>query len=167
MLDLEFGALNGADYIALSFVKNADDVIKARKMLPTNSAIELCAKIEIKQAVVNIDEIIAAADIIMVARGDLGIELPIEEIPLIQKDIIKKASQMKKQTVVATQMFMSMVNHYRPTRAEISDAANAVLDGASMVMLSDETAFGKFPVEAIEYLVKTINVVEKHLENKK
>ncbi len=159
MRDIAFGLEHGANYIALSFVKNEKDIHKAREAT-LGKNILLCAKIEIKQAINNLDEIIKASDVIMIARGDLGIELPLEQIPLLQKKIIKLCIQLNKPAVVATQMFMSMVNHYRPTRAEISDAANAILDGASMLMLSDETAFGKYPIQAVEYLVKTILEIE-------
>lgn len=157
--DVQFGIENGVDFIALSFVKNGDDLKELRKYTEGTN-IKLVAKIERKQALINLDSIIEATDFIMVARGDLGIELPLEEIPLIQKDIIKRASRQGKPCIVATQMLLSMVNHHRPTRAEVSDVANAVLDGAWAVMLSDESAFGKYPIQSLEYLIKAIRVVE-------
>lgn len=158
--DIEFGKNENVDYIAMSFVKNADDVRQMRKLLE-GSNIKIIAKIEIKMAIKNLDEIIQEVDAVMVARGDLGIELPLEQLPLVQKDMIRRCIAFRKPAIVATQMLMSMVNHHRPTRAEVSDVANAVLDGASLCMLSDETAFGNYPVHALEYLVKTIKTVEQ------
>jgi pyruvate kinase len=158
--DIAFGIQHNADFIALSFVKNASDIEKMREIIGTTNA-KVVAKIELKHAIENIDEIINSSDLIMVARGDLGIELPLEDIPLVQKDIIKRCNIANVPSIVATQMLMSMVNHYRPTRAEVSDVANALLDGTEAVMLSEETAFGKYPVEAVEYLVKIINKVEE------
>lgn len=159
--DIEFGKQEGVDYIAMSFVKNADDIRQMRKLLE-GSKIKIIAKIEIKMALNNLDEIIEEVDGIMVARGDLGIELPLEQLPLVQKDMIRRCIHARKPVIVATQMLMSMVDHHRPTRAEVSDVANAVLDGASVCMLSDETAFGKYPIHALEYLVKTITTVEDY-----
>lgn len=152
--DVDFAVKEGVDYIALSFVKDAGDIEYLRNFIK-NPKIKIVAKIERKQALANLDEIIEASDAVMVARGDLGIELPIEEVPIIQKDIINRARIKGKPAIVATQMLMSMVNHPFPTRAEVSDIANAVFDGASGLMLSDETAFGKYPVEALNYLAKT------------
>lgn len=159
MKDIAFGVDSGVDYIALSFVKDATDIERARKHIGT-AAIKICSKIERKQAISRLDGIIQASDIIMVARGDLGIEMPLEDIPPLQKEIIKKCKKHDKPAIVATQMLMSMVNHHRPTRAEVSDVANAVFDGAWAVMLSDESAFGKFPVESLQYLRKTACVAE-------
>lgn len=159
-LDIAFGIKYGVQYIAQSFVRNAEDVNKLRDCLGRNP-IKIVPKIERKLAMPNLEEIIEASDAVMVARGDLGIELPLEEIPLMQKEIIKIAMRYNKPSIVATQMLMSMVNHYRPTRAEVSDVANAVLDGAWAVMLSDETAFGKYPIEALGYLIKTIEKIEE------
>ncbi|MCL4415372.1 MAG: pyruvate kinase [Actinobacteria bacterium] len=160
--DLEFGVKNCVDFIALSFVKNADDVNFAKKLIG-NCATKLISKIERKQAIVNLDKIIDATDLIMVARGDLGIEMPLEELPILQKKIIKDSKNKNKPCIVATQMLESMVNHYRPTRAEVTDVANAVLEGAWGLMLSDETAFGKYPLESLDYLVKVISKTEKFL----
>lgn len=159
--DIEFGLLEKVDIVALSFVKSGDDIRELRKLLG-DSGIKICAKIEIKMALRNIDDIIKESDIIMVARGDLGIELPLEEVPLAQKDLVKKCNEAKTPAIVATQMLMSMVDHHRPTRAEVSDVANAVLDGAWATMLSDETAFGKYPVHAVEYMVKVIKQIENY-----
>lgn len=161
MKDVAFGIETGVDYIALSFVKDAVDVSNLRKLID-GANIKIISKIERKLAISNLDEIIQKSDAIMVARGDLGIEVPIEDVPHLQKAMIKKASQLQKPSIVATQMLMSMVNHPHPTRAEVSDVANAVLDGAASVMLSDETAFGDFPVESLRYLVK---ISKKALES--
>ncbi|MBI4079442.1 MAG: pyruvate kinase [Candidatus Levybacteria bacterium] len=158
--DIWFVLPFGIDYIGQSFIKNAHDIFKLRQLLG-NAKAKIIAKIETKQSVHNIDWIVQVADLIMIARGDLGIELPLEDLPLIQKDIINRANIEGKPAIVATQMLSSMVNHHRPTRAEISDVANAVLDGAWGVMLSEETAFGKYPVEAVCYLHKTISKIEE------
>lgn len=152
LTDIAFGVEHDVDQIALSFVQDRRDLDRARGMLQGKD-IKLISKVERKKAIANIDEIIDASDIVMVARGDLGIELPMEEIPLAQKMIIKKCNEAKKEVIVATQMLLSMTNHHRPTRAEVSDVANAVFDGADYVMLSDETAFGKYPVESLAALV--------------
>ncbi len=158
--DTQFAVSHSADYIAQSFVKNKSDVEELRPFLKGTNA-QIIAKIESKQAIHNLAEIIQATDLVMVARGDLGIELPLEKLPLLQKDIISQAKKHQKRAIVATQMLMSMVNHFRPTRAEVSDVANAVLDGAWGLMLSDETAFGRYPVESLVYLIKTIRAVEE------
>lgn len=157
--DSSFAAKNNADYIALSFVKDASDLQKLRKHVQ-DASVKIIAKIERWHALQAIDEIIAASDAIMVARGDLGIEVPLEELPLIQKDIIKRCLIKQKPSIVATQLLMSMVNHHRPTRAEVTDVANAVLEGAWGLMLCDETSFGNYPVEAVEYLAKIIDRIE-------
>ena len=157
--DSSFTAANNADYIALSFVKDASDVQKLREHIQNSSA-KIIAKIERLQALQALDGIITASDAIMVARGDLGIEVPLEELPLIQKDIIKRCLIQQKPSIVATQLLMSMVNHHRPTRAEVTDVANAVLEGAWGLMLCDETSFGNYPVEAVEYLAKIIDRIE-------
>lgn len=159
--DAQFGLNTGVDYIAMSFVKDAKDIEDLKGLIGTNP-VKTVAKIEIKLALRQINEIIAACDVIMVARGDLGIELPLEELPLVQKALVARTAKLGKQSIVATQMLMSMVDHPRPTRAEVSDVANAVLDGADMLMLSDETAYGNYPVEALTYLVKTIKHVETY-----
>lgn len=159
--DVQFGIANGATMVAMSFVKDGEDIRRLRQYI-ADTTIKIVAKVEIKQALLHLDDIIAQSDIIMVARGDLGIELPLETLPLVQKDIIRRCLKANKPAIVATQMLMSMVDHPRPTRAEVSDAANAVLDGAEYLMLSDETAFGKYPVEALQYLVKTAQKVEEY-----
>lgn len=154
MEDIAFGVKSGVDFIAMSFVRDEIDLNYLREIIDSPK-IKIVPKIERKQAISNLEGIIRVSDVIMVARGDLGVEIPVEEVPLLQKEIILRAKRLGKPSIVATQMLMSMVNHAHPTRAEISDVANAVLDGAQYVMLSDETAFGSYPVEALEYLVKT------------
>jgi pyruvate kinase len=159
--DIKFGTQLGFDYIALSFVKNKKDILDAKNIIASyNSDIPIIAKIEKHEAITNIDDIIDAADAIMVARGDLGIEVDIEEIPLIQKNIIKKSNEAGKPVIVATQMLTSMIFNKRPTRAEVADIANAVIDGTDALMVSDETAIGKYPVEVIETMNKTITYTE-------
>ena len=155
--DLIFGAKNEVDIVAISFVNNKEDILKAKKILNENKANPwVIAKIETKKAVENLDEILEAADGVMVARGDLGIEVGIEKVPVIQKKIIRRANKLKKPVITATQMLLSMVNSPFPTRAEVSDVANAVMDGSDGVMLSDETTVGKYPIKAVEVLKKVI-----------
>ncbi len=144
--DLRFGVAQGVDYVALSFVRTADDVHQARGELAALSAdIPLVAKIENADALSHIDAILAASDGIMVARGDLGVETPLEHVPLLQKMLIEKANRAGKPVITATQMLLSMVDNPRPTRAEVGDVANAILDGTDAVMLSEETAAGRYP----------------------
>lgn len=154
--DIVFGIENGFDFIAASFTRTADDILQIRKILDEHDckSINIIAKIENKQGVDNIDEIIRVSDGIMVARGDMGVEIPIEEVPIIQKMIIKKAYHAGKVVVTATQMLDSMMSHPRPTRAEATDVANAIYDGTSAIMLSGETAAGDYPVEAVETMVR-------------
>ena len=155
--DMAFGAKEGVNFVAISFVQNASDVKKAREILRRlDSRASLLSKIEKFDAVENIDEIIAASDGIMVARGDLGIEVPFYRVPTIQKLIIKKANAASKPVITATQMMLSMAEHETATRAEISDVANAVLDGTDAVMLSEESAVGKNPVAVVEAMSATI-----------
>ncbi len=155
--DLIFGAKNGVDIVAISFVNSKEDILKAKKILSDNGATPwVFAKIETKKAVENIEEILEVSDGVMVARGDLGIEVGIEKVPVIQKKIIRKANRIKKPVITATQMLLSMVNSPFPTRAEVSDVANAVMDGSDAVMLSDETTVGKYPIKAVETLSKVI-----------
>jgi pyruvate kinase len=155
--DLIFGARNQVDIVAISFVNTKDDILKAKEILKAHNASPwIFAKIETKKGVENIDEILDIADGVMVARGDLGIEVGIEKVPIIQKKIIRRANKLKKPVITATQMLLSMVNSPFPTRAEVSDVANAVMDGSDAVMLSDETTVGKYPIKAVETLKKII-----------
>ena len=167
--DLAFGVLSGVDYVALSFVRSAADVQNLRDLIKANekkfkikgaAPLKIIVKIERREAIEHIDEIIAAADGVMVARGDLGIELPAEDVPILQKNIVEKCLAAGKPVIVATQMLESMIVNPRPTRAEVSDVANAVIDHADAVMLSGETAGGKFPVEAVTYMAKTAAATE-------
>ncbi len=159
---IDFAIENNIDYIGLSFVRNADDVAKLRSILNLkNSSIRIISKIEKPQAVDNIDEIIEISDGIMVARGDLGIEISTEKVPIVQKTIIKKANLKSKAVIVATQMLESMIENPIPTRAEASDVANAILDGTDAIMLSGETAAGKYPVEAVTMM----KLITQNVEN--
>ncbi len=164
--DLAFGLANGVDYTALSFVRSADDIraLRAAMHQITGGAEQhpIIAKIEKPQALRNILSIIEEADAVMVARGDLGVEVPPEEVPLHQKNIIAKCNTAGKPVIVATQMFESMITNPTPTRAEANDVANAVLDGADAVMLSGETSVGAYPVEAVAMMTRIINNVETH-----
>jgi pyruvate kinase len=161
--DLEFGVKNGIDWIALSFVRKAQDIKILRGILDERkSNSRIVAKIEKPEALNNLDEIIAATDAVMVARGDLGVEILLEEVPMVQKMIVNKCNKASKPVIVATQMMESMIENPRPTRAETNDVANAVMDGADAVMLSAETAAGKYPIEVIRSMVRTITSVEKH-----
>jgi pyruvate kinase len=160
--DLAFAVQQGFDFIALSFVRRAEDVQELRRLLAELGAdIPIVAKIEKREAVENIQEIIQAADAVMVARGDLGVEAPAEEVPLYQKRIIQLARLAAKPVITATQMLESMIHNPRPTRAEASDVANAILDGTDAVMLSGETAVGKYPVEAVEMMVRIALATER------
>lgn len=163
MDDLEFGSKMGFDFIAASFVRSAADINYLRKFTQSLGwfDVRIIAKIENSDGVENIDEILEAADGIMVARGDMGVEIPFEQIPAIQKTLIKKGYNAGKQVVTATQMLESMITNPRPTRAEITDVANAIYDGTSAIMLSGETAAGAFPVEA----VKTMALIAENTEN--
>jgi pyruvate kinase len=160
--DMFWGIENGVDFMAISFVQNAQDILNARAIIEEHGGHQqLFAKIEKFDAVENIDEILAVSDGIMVARGDLGIEVPYYEVPTIQKSIIKKANTMSKPVITATQMLLSMTESETATRAEISDVANAVLDGTDVVMLSEESAIGHNPVLAVETMFNTIRETEK------
>ena len=154
--DIVFAVENDYDFIAASFVRCADDVLAIRKILEEKGGedIHIIAKIENMQGVQNIDEIIRVSDGIMVARGDMGVEIPLEDVPVIQKMIIKKVSGAGKVVITATQMLDSMMKHPRPTRAEATDVANAIYDGTSAIMLSGETAAGQYPIEALKTMVR-------------
>lgn len=159
--DLEFGLKKGVDWVALSFVKSAEDVKRLKEVIAEKKdSIPVIAKIERREAVDNIKRILEASDGIMVARGDLGVELPIEDVPVVQKMAIKMANSMGKPVITATQMLKSMVVQAQPTRAEVTDVANAVLDGSDAVMLSEETAAGKYPVEAVKVMDRIIKKAE-------
>ena len=167
--DILFGITQDVDFIAASFVRSAEDVKSIRELLNTNGGdkINIIAKIENSQGVSNIDEIIAAADGIMIARGDMGVEIALEEVPAIQKMIIKKVYEAGKQVITATQMLESMIKNPRPTRAEATDVANAVYDGTSAIMLSGETAAGKYPVEALQTMIKIAEKTEQDIDYRK
>jgi pyruvate kinase len=153
--DLAFGVRLGVDYVAISFVRRARDVRRVKALLAgMNARIPVIAKLEKPEAVRNLDSILAASDGIMVARGDLGVEMPLERVPLIQKEMIEKAGAARIPVITATQMLESMTQNPRPTRAEASDVANAILDGTDAVMLSAETASGRYPVQAVETMVR-------------
>jgi len=152
---LLFGLKHNVDLVALSFIKEANDVLKVRNFIQKNRKTTLIiAKIERREALDNLDEILDAADGAMVARGDLGIEIPIQRVPIVQKEIIQKCNRLGKPVIVATQMLESMVHSPRPTRAEVTDVANAVLDGADVLMLSEETAIGNYPVETVSMMAQ-------------
>ena len=160
--DLRWGLRAGADFIALSFVRNAADIKDVHAIMDEEGIrIPVIAKIEKPQAVENIAEIVDAFDGIMVARGDLGVELPIEDVPLVQKLCVELARDMAKPVIVATQMLDSMISNSRPTRAEATDCANAVIDGADALMLSGETSIGEFPIEAVQTMARIIQKTEE------
>ncbi len=163
--DLKYGLKLGVDFVALSFVRRASDIINLRKLIKqNNSSAKIIAKIERHEAVKNISAIIKEADAIMVARGDLGVETPATNIPIIQKNVVKLAILEGKPVIIATEMLQSMVENSRATRAEVSDAANAIFDHADAIMLSNETASGKYPVQAVNTLYKVAINAEKFQE---
>ena len=164
--DLIFGCEMGVNMIAASFIRKEEDVKAIRKLLDENGGekILICSKIENQEGVDNIDSILEASDAIMVARGDLGVEIPIENVPAVQKMIIKKCNAAGKPVITATQMLDSMIRNPRPTRAEVSDVANAILDGTDAIMLSGESANGTYPVEAVSTMAKIAEETEKGLE---
>ena len=166
--DLLFGIKNGIDFVAASFVSSKSDVESVRSFLNENGGeeIDIIAKIENRAGVDNIDEICELADGIMVARGDLGVEIPFVEVPSVQKFLIKKCRLLGKRVITATEMLESMIYNSRPTRAEISDVANAVYDGSSAIMLSGETAAGKYPAEAVKNMAEIAEFTEKHIDYK-
>lgn len=161
--DIEFGINNKVDYIAQSFIRNEKDVNEVRQLIKDRlPECKLISKIENREGIRNIDSIIDASDGIMIARGDMGISIPIYEIAMVQKEIIKKCNRKKTFVITATQMLEHMVDNIMPTRAEVTDVANAILDGTDFVMLSAETASGKYPVEAVKIMSQIINFTEKH-----
>ncbi|MBI3134818.1 MAG: pyruvate kinase [Bacteroidetes bacterium] len=163
--DLEFALEHEVDWIGLSFVRSAKDIDDLRKLITKkNKHAKIIAKIEKPEAVADIDAIIRTTDALMIARGDMGVELPAEKVPNIQKMIIRKSRNFGKPTIVATQMMESMITSFSPTRAEVNDVANAVLDGADAVMLSGETSVGKYPVEVIKTMTKIVLEIEKNDE---
>lgn len=164
--DLLFGIETGFDYVAASFVRKASDVLDIRQLLDENGGqgMGIIAKIENAQGVDNIDKIIEVADGVMVARGDMGVEIPMEEVPIIQKMIIKKVYSAGKVVITATQMLDSMIKNPRPTRAEVTDVANAIYDGTSVIMLSGETAAGAYPVEAVVTMAKIAKRTESDID---
>jgi len=166
--DIVWGCKNNVDFIAASFVRRASDVQEIRNIMKYsgNKNIQIISKIENKEGVENIDEIIAISDGIMIARGDLGVEVPAEEVPVIQKDIINKCLEQGKISVTATQMLESMIEHPRPTRAEVSDVANAIYDGTDAIMLSGESAIGNYPVESVETMNRIAHRIEGQLDRR-
>ena len=163
--DIAFAARNACDYLALSFVNNRFDVIAARKIIKeAGGDARIISKIESRMGIENIDEIIKASDGIMVARGDLVVEVPMEKLPMLQKSIIRKCREKGKFAIVATEMLASMYENPRPSRAEVSDVANAVLDGTDCVMLSGETTIGKYPVQSVEIMSKVCKYVESTID---
>lgn len=159
--DIEFAITQNPEYIALSFVQTAADVYKLRELI-AGTNIKIISKIETAFALKNIDEIIQVSDAIMIGRGDLGIEVPEEDLPIIQKDLIRHARWHNTPCIVATQMLLSMMHHPHPTRAEVSDVATAVFDGADAVMLSDETASGEYPIEAVTTMKRIITRIDDY-----
>ncbi len=167
--DINFAVDNDFDFIAASFARTAGDILKIRRILDERncSSIAIIAKIENKQGVENIDEILQVSDGVMIARGDMGVEIPYEDVPVIQKMIIKKSAKAGKMTITATQMLESMMNNPRPTRAETADVANAVFDGTGAIMLSGETAVGKYPVDAVATMARVAVRAEEAINYKK
>ena len=162
LVNLEFALQNDVEWIGLSFVRTGEDIVELKRIIArSGKAARVIAKVEKPEAIDNIDAIVAATDGVMVARGDLGVEMPLEEVPLLQKMIIRKCRAASKPVIVATQMLESMITTPRPTRAEVNDVANSVLDGADAVMLSGETSVGEFPVIVIETMAKIVKNVEE------
>lgn len=167
--DIQFGIEQGVDFIAASFVRTADDVQQLRRLLDENGGahINIIAKIENQQGVENIDGIVSLADGVMIARGDMGVEIPAEDVPPIQKMLIKKVTSAGKQVITATQMLDSMMKNPRPTRAEVTDVANAIYDGTGAIMLSGETAAGLYPVEAVTMMARIAERTENDIDYRK
>ncbi|MHC4395090.1 MAG: pyruvate kinase [Planctomycetota bacterium] len=165
---LDFAAKNKVDFIAQSFVRNKQDIINVKDFIKDSGLkCRIIAKIENRQGIQNIDEILETSDGIMIARGDMGVSLPIYKIPVLQKMLIRKCNRRKKFVITATQMLESMTEHLRPTRAEVTDVANAILDGSNYVMLSGETAVGRFPVQTVQMMNQIIKFTEQFLKYKK
>ena len=165
MQDIKDGCMAGFDYVSASFIRSAEDVKQVRKILNENGGenIKIISKIENKQGIDNIEEIVKESDGVMVARGDLGVEIPVEEVPVMQKKIIKLCNKYGKIVITATQMLESMTTNPRPTRAEVSDVANAIYDGTGAIMLSGESAMGKYPVECVKMMTKIATTVENDI----
>ena len=164
--DLKFGLSQNVDWVALSFVRKAEDIRQLKQIIAeAGKETKVVAKIEKPEALRNIDEIIEVTDAVMVARGDLGVEIPMHEVPIWQKRIVKKCNQAAKPVIIATQMMESMIENPRPTRAETNDVANAVMDGADALMLSAESAAGSFPIKAVQKMSETIIAVETQAES--
>ena len=165
--DIEFGAANGFDFLAASFVRTKEDVLEVRRILDIKgSDMKIIAKIENMQGIENVEEILEVADGIMVARGDMGVEIPLEEVPVLQKRLIKLANAKGKHVITATQMLESMIKNPRPTRAEATDIANAIFDGTTAIMLSGETASGAYPVEAVKTMARIAETAEIAIDNR-
>ena len=165
--DIIFGAKTGFDILACSFVRRASDIVEVRKLVEENGGnMTIIAKIENKEGVDNLEEIMAVADGVMVARGDMGVEIPFEEVPVLQKRMIKLAEANGKHVITATQMLESMINNPRPTRAETTDVANAIYDGTTAIMLSGETAAGKYPVEVVQTMARIAERTEQDIDYK-
>ncbi|MBQ8823042.1 MAG: pyruvate kinase [Lachnospiraceae bacterium] len=163
--DIEFGIKMGFDFIACSFARTKEDILQVREILNAHrSDIQIIAKIENMQGIENLEEILSVSDGIMVARGDMGVEIPLEEVPVLQKKMIKKAVEQGKHVITATQMLESMIKNPRPTRAEATDIANAIYDGTSAIMLSGETAAGLYPVEAVKTMARIAQTTEDHID---
>ena len=160
---MDFGLEHGVDLFGISFLESAEDILKAKAYARKKGRrIHTVAKIERAEAVKNLDRILKVTDMVMVARGDLGVQIPLEQVPMVQKRIIHKARKKGVPVITATQMLESMVHNVRPTRAEVSDVANAILDGTDAVMLSEETAIGDFPVQTVEMMARIAHAVVRH-----
>jgi len=159
---VDFGLKEGVDAFSVSFVEKAEDIVKVKEFArKKGKPIYVVAKIEREEAVNNIDEILDVADAIMIARGDLGVQIPLEEVPVVQKQLIHKANLLGRPVITATQMLESMTENVRPTRAEVTDVANAILDGTDAVMLSEETAIGRYPVETVRMMARIAGSIER------
>jgi len=165
-LDLEFGLKHGVDMVAISFVRSASDVLNVKQIIAANgSEVPVISKLEKPQAIEHLEEILKATDGVMVARGDLGVEMPPEKVPVIQKHVIRRCAEWRKPVITATQMLESMIENPRPTRAEASDVANAIFDGSDAVMLSAETAAGQYPREAVSMMAKIVVEAEQNMRD--